>query len=224
MPTHTAAVTESELQPPAIPETPPRGAVDAPSVAFFADDPAALGLPVFVASSVALALILIGYVPAAAAGASLPIIAAATGVGLTVSTVWAAAVGQSVVASVFGIFAGFWLSYATLVLGLTHKWFAIPAAAAVHTQALFLITWLVIIGMLTVATLRLPLAFTVLFALVEVALALVLAATVNASVDLSKAAGAVVFAFAAVGGYLYMGVAALATGGPGVPLGRPVQH
>jgi len=121
---------------------------------FLAGNPAAVGVPVFVAGSVALALVLVGYVPATAVGASIPIIGAATGLGLTISTIWAAATGQSAVASIFGIFAGFWLSYAALVLGLTHNWFAITADATVHTQALFLITWLVILLMLTAATLR----------------------------------------------------------------------
>jgi uncharacterized protein len=191
---------------------------------FLAGNPAAVGVPVFVAGSVALALVLVGYVPATAVGASIPIIGAATGLGLTISTVWAAAAGQSAVASIFGIFAGFWLSYAALVLGLTHNWFAIGAAAAVHTQGLFLITWLVILLMLTVATLRLPLAFTVLFVLIDVCLLVVLVGTINSSTGWLKLGGVVAFAFAAVGVYLYLGIAAQITGGTGVPFGRPLLH
>jgi succinate-acetate transporter protein len=190
--------------------------------AFLAGNPAAVGLPSFIVGSVALALVLVGYVPASAVGASLPIIAAATGLGLTISTVWAAATGQSAVASIFGIFAGFWLSYAVLVLGLTHNWFAITPAAAVHTQGLFLITWLVVIVMLTVATLRLPLAFTVLFTLIDLALVAVLIGTLNASTGWLKFGGVVVFAFAAVGVYLYLGIAAIVTGGSALPLGQPL--
>lgn len=191
---------------------------------FLAGNPAAVGIPVFVAGSVALALVLVGYVPATAVGASLPIVAAATGVGLTISTIWAAAVGQSAVASVFAIFAGFWLSYAVLVLGLTHNWFAITADAAVHTQALFLITWLVVIGMLTLATLRLPLAFTAIFALVDLALIAVLIGTLNGSSGWLKFGGVLVFAFAAVGGYVYFAIGSAVTGGPDLPLGRPIMH
>jgi succinate-acetate transporter protein len=190
--------------------------------AFLAGNPAAVGLPVFIAGSIALGLVLIGYVPASAAAASLPIIAAATGVGLTISTIWAAATGQSAVASIFGIFAGFWLSYAVLVLGLTHNWFAITAAAAVHTQGLFLITWLVVIVMLTLTTLRLPSAFTLLFALVDLALLAVLIGTLNSSTGWLKIGAVLVFAFAAVGVYLYATIAAQVTGGAGYPLGRPV--
>src|ERR1700684_2002989 len=75
-----------------------------------AGDPMTLGLPTFIVGSVALGLVLVGMVAASAVGASLPIILAATGAGLTISALWAAAIGQSAVAAVFGIFAGFWLS------------------------------------------------------------------------------------------------------------------
>jgi len=108
-------------------------------------DPAMIGLPCFIVGSIALGLALVGYVPAAAVGASIPVILAATGLGLVIAAAWSAAVGQSAVAGVFGIFAGFWLSYAALVLGLTHNWFGIAATAVEHTQGLFLISWLAVI-------------------------------------------------------------------------------
>ena len=187
-------------------------------------DPMQIGLPSFIVGSIALGLVLVGYVPATAVGASLPIILAATGVGLMIAAVWAAFLNQSAVASVFGIFTGFWWSYAVLVLGLTHNWFGVTAAAATSTQGLFLISWLVIIVMLTLATLRLPVAFTVLFLLIDVALALVLISTLQGSASLAKVGGVVVLAFAAVGVYLYFGSTSQATGGPALPLGRPVLH
>lgn len=185
-------------------------------------DPAMIGLPCFIVGSIALGLVLIGYVPAAAAGASIPIILAATGLGLVIAAVWSAMIRQSAVAGVFGIFAGFWLSYAALVLGLTHGWLGIPATAVSATQGLFLISWLVVIVMLTLATLRLPAAFTLLFALIDIALALVLAGTLGSSPTLVHVAGVTVLVFAAVGMYLYLGSASQATGGPALPLGRPV--
>jgi hypothetical protein len=193
-----------------------------PVLAPLAGDPAMLGLPIFIVGSVALGMVLVGAVPATAVGASLPIILAATSIGLLIATIWSAAIGQSAVASIFGIFAGFWLSYAVLVLGLIHGWFGITALAAAATQELFLISWLVIIVVLTLATLRLPLAFTLIFALVDVALLLVLLSTEEASTGLGKTAGYVVLAFAAVGVYVFYGAASLATGGKGVPLGKPV--
>lgn len=196
---------------------------DAPAEAA-AGDPSLIGLPAFIVGSIALGLALVGYVPATAAGAPLAIILAATGLGLAIAAVWAAALAQSAVASVFAIFAGFWWSYALLVLGLTHGWFGVDEASAGATQELFLICWLVVIVMLTLATLRLPGAFTALFALIDLALLLVLLGTAQGSAGLAQAGGAVVLIFAAVGVYLYVSSASLATGGSALPLGRPVRR
>ena len=187
-------------------------------------DPAILGLPSFIVGSVALGLALVGVTPATAVGAPLAIILAATAVGLTIAAVWAAAIGASAVAGIFGIFAGFWLSYAVLVFGLIHGWFGITVLAVVDTEKLFLISWLVIIATLTVATLRLPLAFTAVFLLIDVALLLLLINTFSASSGLTKTAGYVVLLFAAIGLYLFFGSASVATGGKALPLGRPVLH
>jgi uncharacterized protein len=197
-------------------------AVPAAPAGPLAGDPATVGLPSFIVGSVALGLVLVGVVPAGAAGASLPIILAATSAGLFMATIWSAYVGQSAVASVFAIFAGFWLSYGVLVLGLTHNWFGITAAAAASTQELFLITWLVVIVMLTLATLRLPLAFTAVFALIDLALLLVLLSVEESSTGLAKTGGYVVLAFAAVGVYLFFNSLSLATGGKALPLGKPL--
>jgi succinate-acetate transporter protein len=187
-----------------------------------AGDPMSLGLPTFIVGSVALGLTLVGMVPAAAVGAPLAIILAATSVGLFAATIWSAALGQSAVAAVFGTFGGFWLSYAALVLGLTHNWFVIPATAVVRTQELFLTTWLIVIVLLTLATLRLPVAYTALLGLVDLALLLVLLGTSQASTGLVKTGGVVVLAFAALGAYLFVGTASQATGGGAVPLGKPL--
>jgi succinate-acetate transporter protein len=187
-------------------------------------DPAILGLPSFIVGSVALGLALVGVTPATAVGAPLAIILAATAVGLTIAAVWAAAIGASAVAGIFGIFAGFWLSYAVLVIGLIHGWFGITALAVVDTEKLFLISWLVIIATLTVATLRLPLAFTAVFLLIDVALLLLLINTFQASSGLTKTAGYVVLVFAAIGVYLFFGAASVATGGKALPLGKPLLH
>jgi succinate-acetate transporter protein len=187
-----------------------------------AGDPSILGLPIFVAGSVALAFGLVGYVSPAALGAPLAIIMAGTGIGLLISTVWAIALGQTLVACVFGLFAGFWLSYGLLVLGLTHNWFGIPAADVTHTVAQFQITWAIVMAALTVATLRLPSAFTAVVGLVVLALVLLIIATLSPSTAMTKAAGVVTFLFAGVGVYLFLSAASVATGGRGYPLGKPI--
>jgi succinate-acetate transporter protein len=201
----------------------PEPAAAAPAAAYWGGNPAALGLPCFIAGSVALGLAFVGVVPLTALGAAIPIILAATSIGLFLATIWAAAVGQTAVASVFGIFGGFWLSYAVLSLGLNHNWFGIPIIQTRVTLELFLISWLVVILMLTLATLRLPMAFTLVFVLVDLALILLFAGfnAIPTSTGLLKAAGWVILVFAAVGVYLYYDTVNQATGGKSLPLGRP---
>jgi uncharacterized protein len=226
MTTVDATAGESGRPAAAAEEAPAAPAVVGP----MAGDPSILGLGSFIAGSVALGLSLVGVVPFGVLGAPLAIIVAATALGLLMATIWAAAVGQSAVAAVFGIFGTFWLSYAVLVLGLDHNWFAIAATAVIPTVKLFLLTWLIIIVMLTLATLRLPSAFTGVFTLVDLALLLLYLAFAEASAagvpssGLLKAGGYVVLVFAALGVYLFVSASAAGTGGKALPLGRPIQH
>ena len=212
-------------RPAVVEEAPAAPAVVGP----LAGDPSIFGLGVFIAGSVALGLGLVGVVPAGVLGAPLAIILAATALGLLMSAVWCAALGQSAVAAVFGIFGTFWLSYGVLVLGLDHAWFAITVSAVLATVKLFLVTWLVVIVMLTLATLRLPSAFTALFALVDLALLLLLLAFAEASPlgipssGLLKTGGYVVLVFAALGVYLFFSASAAGTGGKPLPLGTPLM-
>ena len=202
----------------------------APVVGPMAGDPSIFGLGSFIAGSVALGLGLVGVVPFGVLGAPLAIIVAATSLGLLLSAIWSAAIGQSAVAAVFGIFGTFWLSYGALVLGLDHNWFAIVPTAVLATVKLFLLTWLIIIVMLTLATLRLPLAFTAVFVLIDLALLLLYLGFDQASPlgvpssGLLKAAGWVVLAFAAIGVYLFFSAAAVGTGGKALSLGKPLLH
>lgn len=189
-----------------------------------AADPAALGLPCFIMGAVALGLSLVGVVPLAELGAPLAIILGATSMGLIITTVWAAALGQTAVAGIFGIFAAFWLSYFVLVTGLIRSWFGIAAADVVSTVKLFLITWLIIVIMLTLATLRLPLAFTAVFALVALTVLFVLLGyeQTPTSSGMLKTGGYALLAAAAGGIYLFFNSLSLATGGKALPLGRSV--
>jgi succinate-acetate transporter protein len=141
---------------------------------------------------------------------------------LLVSTIWAASFHQTMVACVFGLFTGFWWSYAALALGLRHNWFLIPATSVDKSVALFLITWSVVMFTLTLATLRLPVVYTAVIALVVLALVLLTIGTLNVDDTLNKAAGYVVFAFAALGLYAFLGAASVASGGRAYPLGPPL--
>jgi succinate-acetate transporter protein len=187
-------------------------------------DPTILGLPIFAAGSLALGLTLLGLVSDAAAGAPLAIIFAATGIGLLISTVWAIRVGQTMVAGVFGLFAGFWLSYAALVLGLTHDWYLVPAGDVADTQLLFQVTWAVVFAALTFASVRLPSGFTLVFGLVVLALALLIVGNLATTTFPVRLAGVVSLVFAGVGLYLFLAAASAASGGRTISIGRPLAR
>ncbi|HEY4631410.1 MAG TPA: GPR1/FUN34/YaaH family transporter, partial [Blastococcus sp.] len=98
------------------------------------------------------------------------------------------------------------------------------AAAVKGTQEIFLISWLVVIVLLTLFTLRLPGTFTLLFLLVDLALLLSLLGVIKTSAALTHASGYATFAFVAVGVYLFLHGLTTATGGRALPLGRPLLH
>jgi succinate-acetate transporter protein len=195
-------------------------------------DPQVFGWLVFVVGSTCLGLQLVGFINQGAAGAPLAIILGATAFGLLVSAVWAAYVGQTYVAAAFGVFCGFWISYTALVLGLTHNWFGLKALAATEpgiafdTIKTFLLAWAITMALLTLSTLRLPMAYTVDVALVDAALWILFIAYSSATPDLGlvKVAGFVTFAFAALGAYIWMSAADQSLGGPGYPLGAPLRQ
>jgi uncharacterized protein len=188
-----------------------------------AGDPSGLGLACFIMGAVALGLSLVGVVPQAELGAPLAIILGATSMGLIITTIWSAALGQTAVAAIFGIFAAFWLSYFILVTGLIRGWFGIAAVDVIATVKLFLITWLIVVLMLTLATLRLPVAFTAVFVLVALTVVFVLLAYEQTPVSsgLLKAGGYALLLAAAGGVYLFFNSISLGTGGKALPLGRP---
>lgn len=194
-----------------------------PATGPLAGEPGIVALPSFIVGALAFGLVLTGVLPAAAVGAAMPIVLAASA-GLFLATIWSARIGQNAQAGIYGIVAGFFLSYAILVLGLTHNWLGIVPGAVADSQQLFVICWMVIVTMLALATLRLPLIFTVLFTTVDVALLLNLLGIIQNSANMTKAAGWVVMAFAALAVYLFFGSASQATGGREFPLGKPILH
>jgi succinate-acetate transporter protein len=138
------------------------------------------------------------------------------------STIWAASLHQTLVACIFGLFTGFWWSYAALALGLRHDWFVIPARNIDKSTALFLITWSIVMFSLMLATVRLPVVYTAVVALVVAALVLLTIGTLDVNSTLNKAAGGVTLAFAALGLYAFLGAASAAAGGRAYPMGPPL--
>lgn len=187
-------------------------------------NPALLGLPAFLVGGIGLTLYLFGYLPAAAVGTLVPMTLVVSGLGLLVAGWWAIRIGQGAVGAIFTVFATFWLSYAYLVLSLVNDWLKIPADDTATAQATFLIGWLAVFAVLTLATLRLPLAFTALFTLVTITVALVLVATLTGSTGLLTIAGIGGALFCLVAIYIFVDGMTQELGGPARSMGNPLVH
>jgi succinate-acetate transporter protein len=183
-------------------------------------NPGLLGLPLIIAGAFGLGFTNTGIIGTGAA--AVPILLSATTVGLLLTTIWSAALRQNVNATVYGVFFGFYGSYAVLSLGLTHNWFGIPSGAVQQTTALWLASWLLTIGLLTVLTLRLPWTYPLLLGIVDVALVLLLIGTLTGSAAATRTGGGFVFAFVAFVIYFYVAALWEETGGRALPLGRPL--
>jgi succinate-acetate transporter protein len=188
-----------------------------------------LALPCFLVGSITLGLWLVNYLPAVLPGGLIAAVFFAAGIGVFTAGLWAARIGQSAVAGIFGMFGVFWMSFGFLVFGLVNGLFGVsanlPLVAAVEvqkTQATFLISWLIVLVVVTLATMRLPIAFTALFVLVDVAVALVLGGVLAGSTALLTWGGIAVFAFCLVGIYLFYDAMNQELGGNPMPLGNPV--
>ena len=207
-------------------DTQPAGGLPQPLAVEVAQtgDPVILALGGFVIGTVALGLQLLEVVPAAAS--VVPVIVAASGLPLLVATFWAVRLGQTFVASVAGVFSAFWLSYAVLVLGLSHNWFAIAPEDTMASIRLFLISWLVMVGLLDLASLRLPVVYPLMISLILVAIVLLIIGYWDdtPSEGLLNAAGVFVLAGGAVGAYGYLNSGSLALGGAGLPLGNALRQ
>lgn len=189
-------------------------------------NPALVGVPTFVIGTISLGLYLIGFTGSSTALVGMvPILFMCTGIGQLVATVWAIRTGAGAVAAIFGIFTGFWLSFALLATALGNDWFgptSTQTEVATGAQETFLLTWLIGIVVLTVASLRLPAAFTLLFTLISAALLIVLLGTAAGSTGLLAVGGVVCFAFALVGVYLFLDAMGQALGGKALPMGKPI--
>jgi uncharacterized protein len=203
--------------------TPERTAPVAPS-----GNPALIGLPTFLVGGISLGLWLVGFLPREVPGALVPAVVFVSGIGLWAAAVWAARLGQSAVAGVFGIFAAFWTSFGMLVFGLVNGLLGVSSDEATATaqvqgvQSTFLVAWLLVFVALTIATLRLPLAFTALFVFVDIAVALVLVGVLTGSTLALTLGGLAVFVFCLIGAYLFLDGMSQELGGTARPLGSPM--
>lgn len=188
-------------------------------------DPLLLALATFVAGAIGLGLYLWGYIPA---GGMLAVLGIVAGLGVGISAIWAAAIGQSAVAGILGVFGGFYSSFPILVLGLTHGWWGIDAAdpamasVVVNTQVTFLVSFLVLFIAITLTTLRLFLTFTILMVVVDITVVIVTLGVINGSTGLLQVGAIGVFTFTAIGLYIWASGMSVGTGGKPYPLGKPI--
>lgn len=215
-----AAIEQAGPEPAAEPVSAPTGIIVGAG-----GDPLIVGLPSFVVGSIALGFVLTGYVSSASLGTFVPIVWAATAIGQWVTCRWSIGLGESILASIFGIFGGFWTSLGFFVLGLSHGWFSIPAADLVHTQIVYYISWDIIIFFLLIPALRLPLVYVgvIVFVIIALTLAILALEFPGSATALNHLAGIAVFIFAGLGAMAFVNVGNVAMGGPATPpLGRPV--
>lgn len=188
-----------------------------------AGNPALLALVTFLPSALTLGLWFIGYLDTARLpGGMIATLALSAGLFMLVATVWAGRIGASTVAAIFGVFSAFWLSFALLITALTSTWWAIAAGGVQRVQATYLLSFLCVFTLLTLATLRLPLAFTVGFVLVDLTFLLAFVAVVNGNRDWFTWAGVTTFAFCAVFAYVLFDGFGQDLGGRAMPLGKPL--
>lgn len=203
-------------------ETDVQAAATAEAAAAAGNNPVLLGIPCFVIGGLTLGLFLLGYQPDGGPGPVLTNSIFVAGLGLLVAAIWAIRIGAGAVAGIFGVFAAFWFSFAFLLLGIGGA----PANAAAGAQAftLYGLVWTVVVAVLTLAALRLPMAFSLLIALVAVALLLVFLfyAGGGTSTGLLRIAGIVAIVFSLIGVYITIDAFNQALGGRAMPLGDPI--
>jgi succinate-acetate transporter protein len=187
-----------------------------------AGNPAPLGLATFLPGALSLGLWLVGYLPAGDLGSIAPAVLFSSGLFLLVATVWASRLAANAVACIFGAFSAFWLSLGVLVAAVTNSWFGLTATSA--PLPTFLLSWLIVFVILTLATLRLPLAFSAGFIFVDIAVALVLINVLSGAAIFAILGGIAVFVFCAIFAYIWFDALGQELGGRAMTMGNPIQH
>ncbi|MFB9382561.1 GPR1/FUN34/YaaH family transporter [Pseudonocardia petroleophila] len=202
-------------------------AAAAPAPAAPAGNPALLGLATFLPGALSLGLWLVGYLPAADVGAIVPAVVFSNGLFLLISCLWAARLGGSAVAAIFGTFSAFWLSLGVILTAITNAGAEAPGVLGLTATSAalptYLLSWLIVFAALTLATLRLPLAFTGGFLFVTIAVALVLANVLTGAAIFSTLAGVCVFIFCAIFAYIWFDGMSQELGGKAMSMGNPIQ-
>ncbi|MGH8112305.1 MAG: GPR1/FUN34/YaaH family transporter [Rhodanobacteraceae bacterium] len=178
-------------------------------------DPLMLGLPVFAVASLALGMGLMG-IPAGLAIVA-PLIIITTGIFQIVATVWAILLGQSLVATIFGLFSGLWMTLGFILIGSAHGWYGVPADGMMAAEQLIFMSYAALFFFLTIACLRLPVIYPITMILIVAALALVAA-------GFDAIAGYIALTFSFLAFWEWLNAVQTATGAKKAwpPLGKPL--
>ncbi|MET0188010.1 MAG: GPR1/FUN34/YaaH family transporter [Pseudonocardia sediminis] len=196
-----------------------------------AANPIPLALITVLPGAITLGLWFVGYLDTTALpGGMIPILMFSAGMGLIISTIWAARERANAVAGVLGLFAAFWFSFGFLVLALNNGWIinagtgeAITADQVANIQATYLLSFTIVFILMTLATLRLPLAFTTAFVFVDITFVLAFIGVSAGAAGLFPIAGITTFIFSAVFAYIAYANFAQDLGGKEMAMGNPIQ-
>jgi succinate-acetate transporter protein len=153
-------------------------------------EPLTLGAPAFAIGAMTLGVLFTGVFPPGVVGEAIPVAILVAGMALFVTTIWGIFLGQTLLSGIFGIVAGLFLSFGTLILGLDHHWWAIPAAEVPDAKAVYFIVFCCYFIFLIPPTLKLPAIYPFLVSLVVVGFALAASGALLGDVRLNQAAGA----------------------------------
>lgn len=192
-------------------------------------NPALMGLICFLPSGITLGLWFVGYLDTTALpGGMIPILTFSAGLFMMLSAVVALRVGDSVSGAIFGLFSAFWTSFGVLLMALNNGWIidagtgqALSIDQSGSIQSTYLLSFTLVFILLTLATLRLPMAFTAGFVFVDITFALAYIAVTGGYTALFPIAGITTFVFCAIFAYILfdafgqtLGARPMAMGGP----------
>lgn len=193
-------------------------------------NPALLGLICFLPAGITLGLWFVGYLDTTALpGGMIPALTFSAGLFMMIAAIFALRVGDSVSAAIFGVFSAFWTSFGVLLTALNNVWIidagtgeALSAAQIGSIQSTYLLSFSLVFILLTLATLRLPLMFTVGFVLVDITFVLAYLGVTAGNAGLFPIAGITTFAFCAVFAYILFDAFGQTLGGRAMAMGNPL--
>ncbi|MBP2365914.1 GPR1/FUN34/YaaH family transporter [Pseudonocardia parietis] len=193
-------------------------------------NPALMGLICFLPSGITLGLWFVGYLHTAALpGGMIPILTFSAGLFLFLATAASLRAGDSVTAAIFGVFSAFWISFGVLLMALNNGWIVDAGTGGPLStdqigsiQSTYLLSFTLAFILLTLATLRLPLMFTVGFVLVDVTFVLAYLAVTAGNAALFPIAGITTFGFCLVFAYIMFDAFGQTLGGRPMAMGGPL--